>query len=400
MFTALAGEMMETLRIGMFSWESLHSVKVGGISPHVSALSETLADKGHEVHVFTRIGDKSPYDEINGVHYQRCIHDEYGGIIDQMGHMCNSMMDRYRSVSKLFGSFDVIHCHDWHPCLTMGDIKNNYGTPYVMTYHSTEWGRNGNSMPDWWEGREICHREWLCGYESDEVIATSPNLKAEIQHLYQIPEYKISIVPNAIYPNRMRKNVDAGEVKKRYGIHPLAPMILFIGRMAHQKGPDLLVRAVPHVLDYRWDVKFIFAGEGEMRFWCENMSHDLMVSDACQFLGYTPDEDVKDLLNACNMLCVPSRNEPFGIVVLEAWSVGKPVIGTDAVGIIDNFVNGIKAQLYPESIAWCINNVIDRQGALDRMGEQGRALVETVYNWDSVADKTVEVYKKAINRAL
>lgn len=71
---------MESLRIGMFSWESDHSIKVGGISPHVTNLAETLAKK-HEVHVFTRIGGRSEYDEINGVHYQRCGHDRSHGIV-------------------------------------------------------------------------------------------------------------------------------------------------------------------------------------------------------------------------------------------------------------------------------------------------------------------------------
>ncbi len=59
-----------TLRIAMLSWESLYSIKVGGIAPHVSELSEALAERGHEVHIFTRRGDFDAYDRINGVHYQ------------------------------------------------------------------------------------------------------------------------------------------------------------------------------------------------------------------------------------------------------------------------------------------------------------------------------------------
>ena len=63
-------------------------------------------------------------------------------------------------------------------------------------------------------------------------------------------------------------------------------------------------------------------------------------------------------------------------------------------GIIDNFVNGIKARPHPESIAWCITDVIDKPGALKWMGMQGKKLVNTVYDWDYVADKTIEMYKK------
>ena len=59
------------MRVGIFSWESLYSVKIGGIAPHVSELSEALVKRGHEVHIFTRRGDFDVYDIINGVHYHR-----------------------------------------------------------------------------------------------------------------------------------------------------------------------------------------------------------------------------------------------------------------------------------------------------------------------------------------
>ena len=389
---------MDRLRIGMFSWESNHSIKVGGISPHITQLAETLAKK-HEVHVFTRIGnDMGDYDEINGVKYHRCGHDMAHGIVYQMDRMCDSMVDRFNHVEKDFGKFDVLHGHDWHPILALNRLKNEKKVPYVFTFHSTEWGRNGNYHSGSMEYRDISHREWLGGYESSEVIVTSENLKNEVKHIYQIPDYKLNIVPNGIYPGMMRKDVNPGSVKKSWGIHPLAPMVLYVGRMEHQKGPDLLVEAAPHVINYRWDTKFIFAGEGGLRSVCENKAHKLGVSHACDFLGYVSDSDLRYLFNACDIFCMPSRNEPFGIAALEAWDAGKPVIGTEAVSTIDNFVNGMKAYLYPESIAWCINNVINRPEILKQMGTKGRRDVENVYRWEKIADETVEVYKKILEK--
>jgi glycosyltransferase involved in cell wall biosynthesis len=385
-------KILETLKIAMFSWESQHSVKVGGISPHVTELSETLVKKGHEVHIFTRIGFKSKYEIINGVHYHRVEHDQSGGIVVQMDRMCNAMTHRFEVVGRK-GKFDVLHCHDWHPVMALNHLKKQKGYPYVMTFHSTEWGRNGNTFGTWWESREIAHREWLGGYEASQVIVTSQNLKNEVQFLYQIPDYKLNVIPNGITPGRVRRNLDPGRVKEKYGIHPLAPLILFIGRMQHQKGPDLLVEAIPHVLKHRWDAKFIFAGEGDLRAYCEHRAFELNVKHACRFTGYISDEECIELLNACDIVVVPSRNEPFGIVVLEAWDAGKPVIGTEAVGLIDNFRNGIKAYLSPESIAWCINHVIDNPEYLRRMGEEGRRDVERLYDWNTIADDTIDVYR-------
>ena len=281
---------MESLKIGMFSWECNYSIKVGGISPHVTNLAETLAKK-HEVHVFTRIGDKNEFDEINGVYYQRCGHDQSNGIVNQMDSMCYSMVDRFFRVEEIFGKFDVLHAHDWHPVLALNELKRTRSLPYIFTFHSTEWGRNGNSYSGSNVYRDISHRKWLGGYESSEVIVTSENLKNEVKRIYQIPDYKLNIVPNGIFPGTMRKTVNTGKVKRDLGIYPLAPMVLYVGRTEHQKGPDLLVEAAPHVIKHRWDTKFIFAGEGGLRPSCEYKAEKLGVSQACDFLGYISNDE-------------------------------------------------------------------------------------------------------------
>ncbi|MCK4652273.1 MAG: glycosyltransferase family 4 protein, partial [Methanosarcinales archaeon] len=97
---------------------------------------------------------------------------------------------------------------------------------------------------------------------------------------------------------------------------------------------------------------------------------------------------------ACDLACVPSRNEPFGIVVLEAWDAAKPVIATDAVHLIDNFSNGITGYMTPQSIAWCVNYSMGDLESTKKMGQNGKKLVETKYNWDRIADDTVKVYRK------
>ncbi|MBN1455137.1 MAG: glycosyltransferase family 4 protein, partial [Methanomicrobia archaeon] len=245
----------------------------------------------------------------------------------------------------------------------------------------------------WWEFREISHREWLGGYESAAVVVTSPNLKNEIQFLYQIPDYKISLIPNGIRAGKIRRALDPGSIKQQYDIHPLAPVVLFIGRMSHQKGPDLLVEAIPRILAARWDVKFVFIGEGELRRLCERRAAHLGVSDACRFLGYAPDEVATAWMNACDIVCVPSRNEPFCIVILEAWDAAKPIVGTEAVHLIVNYETGIKAYLSPESIAWCIKYIFANPGEATRMAEAGSRLVAQKYDWDRIADKTVSVYR-------
>jgi glycosyltransferase involved in cell wall biosynthesis len=102
-----------------------------------------------------------------------------------------------------------------------------------------------------------------------------------------------------------------------------------------------------------------------------------------------------DLYRACDVVCVPSRNEPFGIVVLEAWSAGKPVIATKNGGpdeYVWHEVNGLKIHPHPESIAWGLGTLFTNFEWARWMGHNGRIAVETVFNWDTVGGQVLSVY--------
>jgi glycosyltransferase involved in cell wall biosynthesis len=283
--------------------------------------------------------------------------DSSGDIVAQMDRMCNAFVDRFAAVQELFGQFDIVHGHDWHPVPALLQIKQKHSQAFFLTMHSTEWGRNGNHF-GYGISEEITHREWLGCFEAVQVIVTTRRMQDELMWIYTLPEDKIHIIPNGIILGKIRRGLDAGRVKEKYGIHPLSPLVLFCGRMSIQKGPDLLVEAVPRILLHRPDARFVFMGEGGMKGECARRAQELGVTDACRFLGYTSASDKEELVNACDLMCVPSRNEPFGVVVLEAWDACKPVVATEAVSIIKNFEDGLLAYVQPESIAWCINRLL------------------------------------------
>jgi glycosyltransferase involved in cell wall biosynthesis len=102
-----------------------------------------------------------------------------------------------------------------------------------------------------------------------------------------------------------------------------------------------------------------------------------------------------ELYKACDVVCVPSRNEPFGITILEAWSAEKPVVATK-IGSPDEFiwheVNGLKTDPHPESVAWGIGTLFHDFERARWMGRNGRLAVETAFSWDRVAEQTLSVY--------
>ena len=117
-----------------------------------------------------------------------------------------------------------------------------------------------------------------------------------------------------------------------------------------------------------------------MRADCERRAYELGVADACRFLGYTPSAAKEELVNACDLMCVPSRNEPFGVVVLEAWDACKPVVATEAVSIIKNFEDGLLAYVQPQSIAWCINRLLSNPAEMRRLADAGCNRIESEFN--------------------
>jgi glycosyltransferase involved in cell wall biosynthesis len=376
---------METLKIAFFCWESMYAERVGGLASAATNLAETLA-KNHEVHFYTR--GFLPDQAVKNVQYHYC-RPEGGNTVQYCEDMSNKMVDQFYEADKA-GRFDILHFHDWHPIPALHRLQER---DTILTFHSTEYGRNGNQYGNWWEFREVSGKEWYGGLIAKRITAVSTVMKNEIMQLYCVPDWKCDVVPNGIVPEQYRTHLDAGEVKRSYGIHPYAPLILFIGRLVYQKGPDLFIEAIRKICQRRWDAKVIVAGDGGMRQFLEERARDLPVN----FIGYIPDSEYLRLLNACDLVVIPSRNEPFGLVLLEAWSAEKPVVACDVGGLgenIDTFVNGIKTQTSVDSLAWGISTMIDDPENAGVLGRRGRTKVERQFLWGPVADRMAATYSR------
>jgi len=373
---------MESLKIAIFCWESMYTERVGGLANAATHLAEALA-KDNEVHFFTR-GIKDQ--EIKGVHYHYC-QPSGPNIVEYCKNMSFAMLEQFQKEDN--PPFDILHFNDWH-AIEILHILQSRNT--ILSFHSTEYGRNGGQFGDWWDFKEISGKEWYGGLIARKVIAVSNSLKNELKWLYQIPDQKIEVVPNGVIPKEFKADIDVGEVKQRYGIHPYTPLVFFCGRMVFQKGPDLLVDAIPTILHHHWDTQFIFAGEGHMRQWLIDRTRGLPT----QFLGWIPDSEYVRLLNASDIVVIPSRNEPFGLVLLEAWSAEKCVVASDVGGLsenIDNFRDGIKVYLTPDSVAWGINYLFNDRTKMDLIGKEGRKKVERFFKWEPISKKVQSIYR-------
>jgi len=375
---------MEHKKIAFFCWESLYTDRVGGLANAATYLAQELAKK-NEVHFFTR-GDKDF--TFGGVHYHT-VRPEGFNVVDYCRNMSYQMVAKFHELDS--PRFDILHFHDWHVTEALHLLQDRRT---VFTYHSTEFGRNGNQHGDWWEYQEISGKEWYAGLIAKKVTTVSGILRDEVMQLYNIPDSKIQVFPNGVVPEQYDVILDQGEVKQSLGIHPYAPTILFIGRMATQKGPDLLLDALPRVKEQFWSVEVIMAGDGGMRPWLQERAHAMGLP--IRFPGYITDAEYVRLLSAADLVVIPSRNEPFGIVLPEAWSAGNPVVACDVGGLHENIEqhrDGIRTQVSADSIASGICEVLDNTDRSRQWGRNGRVKVYRDFQWNGIANRLDQMYQ-------
>ena len=174
---------MESHKIAFFCWESMYAERVGGLASAATNLAETLAKQNHEVHFFTR--GNVPDQTINGVDYHYC--KPYGNnIVEYCDTMSAQMVEQFVKYDAQH-RFDFLHFHDWHPVQALHTLKDRNT---ILTFHSTEYGRNGNQFGNWWEFREISGKEWYGGLIAKQVTAVSTTMKHEVMHLYNVPDWK------------------------------------------------------------------------------------------------------------------------------------------------------------------------------------------------------------------
>lgn len=385
------------MRVALMSWESHHSIHVGGVAAHVSELALALQARGHDVHVFTRLDTgQRQYDCVGGVHYHRCPFDpnvDFAGYVDRM---CDSMFARLAEAEAFYDQpFDVVHGHDWMCIRAVIKAKNERHRRTVLTLHSTEYGRCGNTLGNG-RSQRIRSLEWEGTYVADRVICVSCALLDEVRWLYQVPAEKDTVIYNGVDVSRFDADVEINRARENLEIEAADPVVLFVGRMAWQKGPDLLVESMPGLVNYYPRARFVFAGDGDMRTGLEARVRSMGLESAARFVGHRSAADLVHLYKAADVVCVPSRNEPFGIVILESWSAAKPVVVTRNGGpaeFVRHGETGLVISDNPDSVGWGLGTALADLDTAHEMGNRGRRVAETRFSWDAIAERTEAVYE-------
>jgi glycosyltransferase involved in cell wall biosynthesis len=221
---------------------------------------------------------------------------------------------------------DVIHCHDWLTALAGVEAKAVSGKPLVLHIHATEFDRTGGGDPN----PDVFAIEKACMEAADVVVAVSGYTKRLISEHYGIGLEKIAVVHNVLEPpgNETGGRDLLADLKKAG-----KKLILFVGRLTLQKGPDWFLKAARRVIDHEPRAHVVVAGSGDMEDQMRDLSWQFGMADKVTFMGFLRGADLASVYSSADVFVMPSVSEPFGLTCLEAQSYGLPVIISRQSGV-------------------------------------------------------------------
>jgi glycosyltransferase involved in cell wall biosynthesis len=277
--------------------------------------------------------------------------------------------------------FDLIHAHDWMTFPAAVALAEATKKPLVVHIHSLEQDRSGLYVNE-----TINQIERLGVSAADRVIAVSHYTKRSIERHHGISPKKIFVVHNGVYP---RKAVVDYRLKKTWPRH----VVLFLGRVTFQKGPDYFVEIASKVIPHVPDVLFVLAGNGDMLPAVMEQVRAMKLGAHFLFPGFLQGDELEEMFSIADLYVMPSVSEPFGITALEAISFDTPVLISKQSGVAEVLQHALKADFWDvERMADLIINSLLHEELRHEMVTRAQDEVRRLH-WDAAALKTIEVYQ-------
>jgi D-inositol-3-phosphate glycosyltransferase len=381
----------------------------GGLNVYVQETSRRLADLGVEVEVFTRAtsSDQPPVVEVSpGVTVHHVLAGPYEGLAkDELpAQLCALTRGVLRAeATREPGAYDVVHSHYWLSGQVGFLAADRWNVPLVHTAHTLAKVKN-LSLAD---GDDPEPQRRVIGEEqvvaaADRLVANTADEARQLLDLYDAEASRVVTVAPGVDLEHFRPGT-ASTARTRLGVPPDAVLLLFVGRLQPLKAPDVLLRAaseLPAHLRDRLVVAVVGGPSGNGQG--EPASLRALATSLGLPVRFEPPADrdrLRDWYVAADLVAVPSHNESFGLVALEAQACGTPVVATDVGGLRTTVAHGVSGLLVPghDPVAWA--------GALHKALEQRTLLsagaVEHAagFSWAATAQGLLDTYRAALQPA-
>lgn len=279
--------------------------------------------------------------------------------------------------------FDVIHAHDWTTLPAGLALKRATGKPLIAHAHICEFDKTGGEHAD----PEIYRIEREGFHCADLVIAVSGMLKQRLVERYGVPEGKIRVIHNAV-EGHVEESTETIRKEDR--------VVLFLGRVTLQKGPDYFLEAAAKVAGLMPDVKFVIAGTGDMLPRMIERAAELGIGNRVIFTGFVSRDEGDRLYRMADLFVMPSVSEPFGIVPLEAMRQGTPVIISRQSGVSEVVRHALKVDFWDvEDLANKIVAALSYSALHGMMRHYTKEEIRS-FTWDVPSAKCRQAYEELV----
>lgn len=390
------------MRIAFITFEYPPFVQ-GGAGSYAKNLVREISKENHEIVVIApKMSDNKIMSVENGVTIYRLpiINTPFLRYLSFLV----SLRVNYKNIIKQVGEFDIIHANQ----STDFSLTNNLiGIPRVVTVHSlTSTNVNAEKPNVFKRVIEKGENNYFSQYvekkvlkRADVIIANSTYTKESIFSAYKFHNSKVRVIYNGIFikPCKFKNE----ELKINMGLGD-DQIILFVGRLVHRKGLTFLLNAFEVLMDKGSKIKLIVVGTGAEVHKYTHHVKKMGIEKNVVFMGYVDDMTLKKLYCLSDVVAIPSLNEPFGIVVLEAMQAKKPIVASNSGAIPELIQDRINGRLIdPQDsleFAEAIELYIGNKELSEKVGRLNYDKVVENFTWTKTAEQTCKIYEMLLKK--